>query len=281
MRIVARRVDAAPVAVATSVAGESCIIVVMHVYKRTFPKQHFHTCYSSMPHGKVVLFPTMILTTAAILSMITLCSCAVVEAKSVGYYQAGFWPNCVYFYGGYEEPVILFQEDSARKVAMSFGLIACIVGTGAMIALWPITCRPYSKMWIRIISSIVIFAFVSQLITLSLLGTDFCKTFGCRLGWAGVMSIIAAILWLIGAIGVCIIPTPIEISQPTSETIQITETMQPDGSKVTEKITTSPNGTKTVERTIRSPLDTRGGAEIPLDVDRDGVIDAVAVVAVP
>jgi len=183
-----------------------------------------------MPHGTIVLFPAITITIAAILSMITLCNCAFVEGKNFAdneYYSynylAGFWPGCVYFYGGYGESVVLFQNDPIRKVAMSFGLIACIVGTGAMIALWPITCKPYSKKWIRIISSIIMFAFVSQLITLSMLGTDYCKTFGCRLAWAGIMSIIAAILWLIGAIRVFLIPKPIETSQSSSEAVQMTQ----------------------------------------------------------
>ncbi len=77
------------------------------------------------------------------------------------------------------------------------------------------------------------------------------------------MSIIAAILWLISAIGVFLIPKPVESTPTTRQTagemINITETIQLDGTKVTEKVTTSPDGTKTIERTIE-----KNGVEQPV-----------------
>jgi hypothetical protein len=33
-----------------------------------------------------------------------------------------------------------------------------------MVALWPITCKPYSKKWIRILCSAVVLPFVLQLV---------------------------------------------------------------------------------------------------------------------
>ena len=220
--------------------------------------------YSTMPHGKVVLFPTITLTITAILSMIVLCNCQFVEAanSSDSYNYAGIWAGCVYSPYDYSSSnpysnigFSVHQDDGARKAAMSFGLIACIVGVTAMIGLWPITCRPYSKIWLKVIGGTVLFAFCSQLATLSMLGTEYCQSFGCRLGWGGIMSIIAAILWLISAIGVFLIPKPMESSPATTrqaagETINITETIQLDGTKITEKVTTSADGTKTIERTI-------------------------------
>jgi hypothetical protein len=222
-----------------------------------------------MPHGKVVLFPTIMLTIAAILSMLVLCNCRFVEAGnssySYSYDIAGIWAGCVSssYYSNNYMSFSVHQNDGARKAAMSFGLIACIVGVTAMIGLWPITCRPYSRMWINIIGVTIILACCSQLATLSMLGTEYCQAFGCRLGWGGIMSIIAAILWLISAIGVFLIPKPVESTPTTRQTagemINITETIQLDGTKVTEKVTTSPDGTKTIERTIE-----KNGVEQPV-----------------
>jgi NADH:ubiquinone oxidoreductase subunit 3 (subunit A) len=235
-----------------------------------------------MPHGKIVLFPTIVLSIAATLSMIVLPNCTFVESKiepqlDPGYYYsdygAGFWPLCGP-YSSFEQS--LHRDDPNRKVAMSFGLIACIVGVGAMIALWPITCKPYSIGWIRFISATVVFVFASQLATLSMLGTNYCQISGCRLGWGGIMSIIAAILWLIGAVGICMIPKPIEQTQAQNETTTTTETVLPDGSKVTETVTTSLHGTKTIERTIEKPLDSKDGITSPQgDVEGGNIVHAV------
>jgi hypothetical protein len=82
-------------------------------------------------------------------------------------------------------PVVDFQDDPACKLAMSFGLVACIIGVTAMVALWPITCKPYSKKWIRILCTAVLFAFVSQLITFAMFGKEICKENDCVLHWGG------------------------------------------------------------------------------------------------
>jgi len=241
-----------------------------------------------MPHGKIVLFPALILTIAATFSMLTLVNCSFVETTIVddnqSYYpyseSAGFWPDCVYvpyYIDENREIELALQDDPGRKVAMSFGLIACMVGTGAMTALWPITCKAYSANWIWIICSIVVAAFFSQLVTFSMFGTDFCKDFGCRLSWGGAMSIIAAILWLVGAIGVWKIPEPVDRSDDDNVTIQMNESIQPDGTKIIEKITTNINGTKTIERTIERAV----GVERPLDTASVSVDQAVTVETEP
>jgi hypothetical protein len=183
---------------------------------------------------------------------------------------------------------------------MSFALLACIVGVTAMVGLWPITCKPYSAVWIHIIGGTAIFAFVSQLVTFSMFGTEYCDYYECRLGWGGIMSIVAAIMWLIGAIGVWMIPKkPLETTTTTSEAVsgtttvptenvKITETIQADGTKVTEKVTTAPDGTKTIEKTIErpvahdvTPIPTEGGVEKPHDVEEGSDQEAVHAIAVP
>jgi hypothetical protein len=206
--------------------------------------QYIHsTSRSSMPHGKNdVLKPLITLVVASILSLIVLCNCKFVQIYSSEYipyseeYYAGLWAGCVNSPKSYDSSngtttqgigYSEHQEDAARKVAMTFGLLACIAGVTAMVGLWPITCKPYDAVWIHIIGGTVIFAFVSQLLTFSIFGTEYCnqyvcrldywdgseycQTLGCRLGWGGVMSIIAAIWWLIGALGVwMILKKPVE-----------------------------------------------------------------------
>lgn len=195
---------------------------------------------STMPHGRVVLFPTITLTIASIFSVIVLCNCQVVETAIVGRVEnynnlypysfkdsAGFWVGCVYYYPSSTNmpESTTFQDDRAHKAAMSIGLFACMVGVTAMISLWPITCRPYNEIWISIIGGGVWFSFVAQLATLSMLGTQHCQAYGCRLGWAGIVSIVAAVLWFISAIGVFMIPKFVETStttrQATGETITL------------------------------------------------------------
>lgn len=120
---------------------------------------------------------------------------------------------------------IFIKRTQFAKVAMSFGLIACIVGTAAMAALWPITCCPYGSVWIRCIVGMVDFAFGLQLATFSMFGTEYCNMYECRLGWGGIVSILVAVMWLVGAIGVWMIPKPIERNETTNENVNTTDTM--------------------------------------------------------
>jgi hypothetical protein len=71
-----------------------------------------------------------------------------------------------------------------------------------MLALRPITCKPYSKNRIRILCSAVVFAFVSQVVTFAMFGREICKENDCFLGGGGIVSIIAAVLYLISAVTV-------------------------------------------------------------------------------
>lgn len=255
-----------------------------------------------MPHGKLVLFPTIMLCIAATLSMITLCNCDFVKPENASsyYYYAGFWGGCVYApyssnmsYSEYQDE---HREDSARKVAMSFGLIACIVGTGAMLALWPITCKPYKPCGIHIIGSFVVVACLSQLGTLAMLGTEYCKqsSFTCKLGWGGIMSIIAAVMWLISAIGVWVIPKhPIEATmggggaatasrnQGGKATTMITETIQADGTRVTETVTTHADGTKTTEKVVERSAAVPTGGDVGVEQPAHDKSEAVHAVALP
>lgn len=178
-----------------------------------------------MPHGRNVLVPSIMLSVAATLSLIVLCNCYFVqpEGSSKGY--AGLWGNCVYSYPSWGDNfgiiTLIHQDDPARVAAAYFGIMACIFGTGSMITLWPITCRPYSRFRINVIFGAVVFAFISQFATLSMFGTKYCKENSCRLGWGGVLSIVAGWLWLVSALGVFKIPEPINVGK---ESVVVLET---------------------------------------------------------
>lgn len=240
-----------------------------------------------MPHGKKVLFPTITLTIAASLSMIVLCICVVIVKPShtSPSHGADLWGRCTYpsyYYdpnNDYEYTRVYYEDDPIRTVAMSFASIAFSVGTVSMIALWPITCKPYKMIMIRIIGCTVLLAFVCQLLILLMFGTEYCEVFGCTLGWGGALSVVAAALWLIGAVLVWLIPKPINMNESSTAeqrrddtgmtgsrtshqaargTVEITETIKLDGTKVTETVTTGPDGTKTIQKTIETPVDNAG-----------------------
>ncbi len=141
-----------------------------------------------------------------------------------------------------------------------------------MLALRPITCKPYSKNRIRILCSAVVFAFVSQVVTFAMFGREICKENDCFLGGGGILSIIAAVLYLISAVTVWKIP------EPANNAIQVNEMVLPDGTMVTEKTTISPDGTKTIEKTIIILVYSRGGIEKPQQTG-DASVDAGIAVA--
>jgi len=233
------------------------------------------SCHA-LPHGKAVFYPAITLTLAAVLSVLPLCSCGMVRLQNdYSSLPFGFWPNCLYVYS-YGSKTEAFRDDAARKASMYFAVIAFIAGTSAMIAYWPITCKTYSPRAKWIIFSMVILVFISQLLTLAIFGTDACTLLGCDLAWAGIMSIIAAVLWLIGAIGIALIPIIPKVSHNDNEgvdaaadenvvesteplepsarrTVRKTEMLQPDGTIITETITTDPDGSETITRTIKRP----------------------------
>ena len=248
-----------------------------------------------MPHGKFVLFPTITLTFAFIFSMITLMIPRfVVPADYQGSFDgAGFWPYSANgpsipysnqdeviedadqynypdsYYFSYDQ----HENDVYRKTAMSFGLVASIVGMGTMIGLWPITCHAYNKTARRTIFLLVFLTLVSQIFTFFMFGTEYCNVYTCKVGPGGGISIVASFLWIAGLIGVAKVPAAKQKQQEAncnsavetavvtenrraatiSKTTTTTETTHADGSKVIETVTTHPDGSKTVERTVETP----------------------------
>jgi hypothetical protein len=96
--------------------------------------------------------------------------------------------------------------------------------------------------------------------------------YGLSLGSGGICSVIAAVLWLIGAIGVFRL-AGVSPTVGARGTINITETIEPDGKIITEKTTISSDGIKTIERTIEKQSKKVVGVEQPLDKAVDAAHD--------
>lgn len=154
--------------------------------------------HSSMPHGKMMLFPAFVLSVATVLSFVALLSCSFVEIGSFPF-QMGLLPVC--------EPTVMsfsgFEDDRLHYVYLALGSVACIVGTGATIAAWLMTCKLYSYICIGILYIAIAFSCLIQSSTLTVFFTEDCKTNSCSLAWGGIVSIAAAGLWLFGLVSLC------------------------------------------------------------------------------
>jgi len=206
-----------------------------------------------MPYGKMVLFPALTLTLAFILSIVTLVNCSFAKGDHHHIYiqwydsnfKVGLWPGCFYqsrYYADEQDLMHAFAEDTNRKVSVAFGLIACIVGCASMISLWSMTFKMLVSKWF--LKNAVVVAFISQLLTLSMFGTEYCKSFGCNLAWGGVVSITAAILWFIGAIGVCMIPNNVGTIYVAGGTAKVVDSEHFKDMKDGKDIPSNPDGTK-------------------------------------
>ena len=148
------------------------------------------------------------------MSIIALCNCQFVQGEHVHIYsaylpksdfQVGLWPGCLNPSTRYADEETLrekFQDDPARKAAVAFGMLALLFGIIAMAAYWSIVCKPLTctKKWILFI--LVMFAFMSQVMTLTLVRTEYCRSYHCNLAWGGVVSVTASVLWFISALGI-------------------------------------------------------------------------------
>jgi hypothetical protein len=156
---------------------------------------------------------------AVVLSMVALCNCAFVKGEHNHIYQdfyysdfeAGLWSWCLAPSAQYaDEEALLktFQDDLARRAAVAFGMLALLVGIIATAIYWSIVFNPliHATKWI-VVFLLVTFAFMSQLVTLSLFGTEYCHSFGCKLAWGGIVSVSASALWFVSAIGIVVVGT--------------------------------------------------------------------------
>lgn len=212
-----------------------------------------------LPHGKISLLPTIMLTLAFTASMITLMIPNFAFANYAdyygdinyyeGYYGVGIYGGSAFYppkpvqipfdcpdepasppyddmvddmqmpfgpcfpeyrleWEGYDYDYDDHVDDPYRKAAMSFAFIAAIVGLGAMIGMWPITCCRYGRCGRYTLLCLVVVSFISQLFTFLIFGTKYCKQEvqnGCTIGPGGATSLSAAFGWLLGAIGIALV----------------------------------------------------------------------------
>lgn len=166
------------------------------------------------------VLPAITLTIAVALSLVALCNCAFVQGEHNHIYQAfyssdfeaGLWPGCLAPSAQYADQEALleaFQDDPARRAAVAFGMLALLVGIIAMAIYWSVVFKPLTHTKKRTIALLLVaFAFMSQLVTLSLFATEYCQSFGCEFAWGGIVSVTAAALWLVSAIGIALVGKP-------------------------------------------------------------------------
>jgi hypothetical protein len=203
---------------------------------------------------------------AVVLSIVALCSCAFVKGEHNHIYQdfyysgfeAGLWSWCLAPSAQYaDEEALLktFQDDLARRAAVAFGMLALLVGSIATAIYWSIVFNPliHAKKWM-VALLLVTFAFMSQLMTLSLLGTEYCQSFGCKLAWGGIASVSASALWFVSAIGIVVICTSVFSAREVLEGDSITMLDQSnvtkekiDDSKIHDEISTTASAS-TIDR---------------------------------
>ena len=228
----------------------------------------------NIPQGRVALFPVIVMTVATVLSVITITTCNLVEYNNPNA-NAQDTPTAGLFCGdGYESNAFgAIWSSAVINAARAFAIGAAVCGGCTTIGLYPICCQRYNRCARIMMCCICVCCFPAQLMTLLILQSDFCWDLQglanhCSLDWGGVVCIVAAIGWLLGAISVMVLPhhaverppkqpkpqgaaaaTAAASSDPEDGTTTITETVNPDGSKETKKVTVNADGTKTIEIT--------------------------------
>mmetsp|Transcript_31780 Transcript_31780/g.64684 ORF Transcript_31780/g.64684 Transcript_31780/m.64684 type:complete len:276 (+) Transcript_31780:247-1074(+) len=250
----------------------------------------------NIPQGPVALFPIIVMTVATILSVITITTCNLVEydnpnanaqdASSVTRTAGLFCGD------GYDSNVFgTIWSSAVVNTARVFAIGAAICGGCTTIGLYPICCQRYNRCARMMMCCICVCCFPAQLMTLVMLRSEFCwdwqqLTNHCSVDWGGVVCIVAAVGWLLGAISFVVLPhhaverppkqpkpqgaaaaatAPTSNSDPEVGTTTITETVNPDGSKETKKVTVGADGTKTIEITkVAAGKDDRDYESIPI-----------------
>ena len=230
-----------------------------------------------IPQGPIALFPVVVITAATVLSVLTITTCNLVEYRNPNEYAGeGYGANNTLrtaglFCGdGYESNVFGSVWSSAVVNASRFFAIgAAVCGGCTTVGLYPICCQRYNRFARIMMCCICLCCFPSQLLALLMLQSDFCWDLSglsnhCSLDWGGVVCIVAAIGWLLGAISFMILPhhaverppkqpkppnatATITSNDPEAGTTTVTETINPDGTKETKKVTINADGTKTIE----------------------------------
>ena len=199
-------------------------------------------------------------------------SCSAYEFDNV---LSGFWSNQRDIFG------------SAYNAALTFGIIANVLGFVCIICLWVAACcvETKTRFWETTMTFLFAVIGLCMLLTLTFFASDVCDE-GCEMGKSAAFAIVGGLLWWLAAglayltgtqgpsdrsipkasccccpavidstgadaVVYSSVPTVGEKDEPETLTrVVVTETQTEDGGKVVEKVTTYPNGTGNIERTI-------------------------------
>ena len=162
-----------------------------------------HSISSSTLDGKLMVAFAVILSLAAVFSLIALVGCSFAksdENETSSPFTIGLLPTC-------NSEDFLFgrlQNNAARKVSLAFAVLAFILGAGSAIAIWLMICKFHSYKRIGFLLTALAIAAIFQLLTLVVLNV--CQLYGhaCNLASGGNLSVTAASLWIISCTGIAI-----------------------------------------------------------------------------
>lgn len=117
-------------------------------------------------------------------------------------YQSSTGPvNVDYSDSYFNDHYGLWNENGYHKAAAACAISSCVIGIGVATALWPPTCRAYSKTGLVILAALLLLCFVLQALVFLVFESDFCDVTlgGCKLLGFGIVNIITCVLWALCA----------------------------------------------------------------------------------
>lgn len=165
------------------------------------------------------------------------------------------------------------EFDAAWKTARSCALVAVSIGSLGVICIrsCAMCCTLAMCLW-KLLAVIYGVCALCTILTLTMFASENACGNGasCSFGLGAAYAVIAAVLWAVSAIG-CKVqsrqPQPAPLTQPAGNLrVTVKETIEADGTKITEKITENPDGSKTVERTVTETAISSDSAAAPLAV---------------
>ena len=116
------------------------------------------------------------------------------DQSQMGIYNVGIWGAYPYHYTYIE------IEPDGKVITGRFGAcMVTIVGFAVMVALWVMSCRPFKKWAIVLLSSILFLCSIFQILPLLLLASDYC-VLGCTMASGSIYIIIVAMFWLVNSV---------------------------------------------------------------------------------
>mmetsp|Transcript_9984 Transcript_9984/g.14656 ORF Transcript_9984/g.14656 Transcript_9984/m.14656 type:complete len:253 (-) Transcript_9984:42-800(-) len=207
----------------------------------------------SRPNGDYIFLPSLLTTTAFILSMITHNSCRFVDRevtvlggdvdvteRTRAAVSIGIWafkdPGtglCFYYPSNTE-------FDSFFRTSRAMVPLASVVGGLVMVTFWFSSCMGMEKPVWRFCGFILVLVSLFEGLTFLIFRSNFCNevldgdlTFDCNLSTGGNMAIASIVFYFAAAVSVCNTPAPRGFTDYHVST-ERTETINPDGTKVVQ-----------------------------------------------